>query len=396
MRKFKLAIIMVLLVVIGIVGYSKFFGQEKLISFDYTPYIKNTNEQPIYKLKNDKFEEVGKVQPKTLMEISNVREGNKYKLANSDYYTEIKEVTPATKENEILNYKQYIPFKDGVKGDNLKLYSKDNSLKYHLDKTPDLDILIKDKDKYYVEFNNRLFYVKANEVNLINKNQVTTKLGKDVPVFMYHYFYDKTKGEKADNSNYLEIHNFEKQLQYIKENHVFAMNMDDLELFLDKKINIPNKAVVLTMDDGHPSVRKYVHPLVEKYQVPAVAFLITKKVKDIKEYQNPYMQLESHTNAMHTWGCQGGRGGLMRCIPVKDGVADLKKASQITGGSHVLAYPYGDYTPTAIQILKEAGYTMAFTIEPGKVKPGMDKLLLPRVRMSTNTPLSSFIADIEQ
>ena len=54
------------------------------------------------------------------------------------------------------------------------------------------------------------------------------------------------------------------------------------------------------------------------------------------------------------------------------------------------AYPYGDYTQQCRDIVEEAGFLCAVTTEGGKAKPGMDPLLLPRVRMSNGAEPGGF------
>ena len=52
------------------------------------------------------------------------------------------------------------------------------------------------------------------------------------------------------------------------------------------------------------------------------------------------------------------------------------------GVKEVMAYPFGHYNDTAKEGLREAGFEMARTIEPGYVTIGTDKLALPVVRVN--------------
>ena len=103
----------------------------------------------------------------------------------------------------------------------------------------------------------------------------------------------------------------------------------------------------------------------------------------------------SHSHAMHTGGCEGGKGGLFRCLEHDKAIADLETSRQIIGGGDVFCYPFGDYTDQSVQELTEAGFKLAVTTEYGKAKPGMDPLLLPRIRISQSTDLASFISAIK-
>jgi len=78
-------------------------------------------------------------------------------------------------------------------------------------------------------------------------------------------------------------------------------------------------------------------------------------------------------------------------MSVKDGVKDLETSIKKLGGNHnALAYPYGDHNDRTREIVIRAKFKVAFTTENKKVSPGMDKYVLPRVRISSDMSLNSF------
>ncbi|HPR24670.1 MAG TPA: hypothetical protein PLM92_05720, partial [Bacillota bacterium] len=58
------------------------------------------------------------------------------------------------------------------------------------------------------------------------------------------------------------------------------------------------------------------------------------------------------------------------------------------------AYPYGDYTENCRNILQKAGFICAVTTKGGRVFPGNDSLLLPRIRVVGGHDIYQFIGDI--
>ncbi len=236
---------------------------------------------------------------------------------------------------------------------------------------------------------------KSGNENSISREVIVEKSNnssKGIPVLMYHYFYDEKKPPKGKtlNANYIEIKDLENQLKYLKENGFYFPSWQELYEYAQGKIDLPNKSVVLTSDDGAKSFFTYAVPLANKYQVPITSFFIASRKQEIEKYKSDYVHFESHTYDMHHAGCQGGRGGIFWCIDEKKGIADLKKAISIVGSDYALAYPYGDVNENIKNITKKAGVKMAFTIKNGRVKPGMDLLELPRVRISKGTSLESF------
>lgn len=219
------------------------------------------------------------------------------------------------------------------------------------------------------------------------------KSKNSLAVLMYHYFYDKSKGEKAKNGNWIEILKFEEQLKYLKNNDYYFPTWNEVEDFVDGKVDLPKKSVVITMDDGHKSLYKLAIPLLDKYNIPATAFIITKNFNTsyLEKYKDSTIIFESHTNDMHHGGGTYGHGGIFPALPLKKSVADLKTSIEKLGGSaNVLAYPYGDCTERTKEAAKQAGMILAFTTVNKKIKPEMNKYELPRVRIDGKITLKGF------
>lgn len=223
------------------------------------------------------------------------------------------------------------------------------------------------------------------------------KSNNSLAVLMYHYFYDESKGETGKNSNWMEISKFEEQLKYLKDNDYYYPTWQEVADFVDGKIDLPEKSVVITMDDGNKSVYNLVISLLDKYNIPATAFIITKKfdTSNLEKYKKSMIDFESHTNNMHRGGGTIGHGGIFPALSLEEGVADLKESIEKLGGNAgALAYPYGDCTERTKQAAEQAGFKVAFTTVNKKVKPGMDKYELPRVRMYKEITLKGFANSI--
>lgn len=231
-------------------------------------------------------------------------------------------------------------------------------------------------------------------------SKVTTKKGsgEGIPILMYHYFYDESAGETGENSNWMEVSDFEAQLKYLSENNYYYPTWQEIRDFVDGKITLPSKSVVITMDDGHNSIYTYAIPLLEKYKVKATAFIITskKRASKIKKYTNhEFIEFQSHTHNMHQGGCSGGHGGLFRCISYDKGLEDLKTSIEYLGTNEAIAYPYGDVTANVLKITKAANFKVGVTTEWGYAKKGADPYQLPRVRMYQGISLSTFKKNVK-
>lgn len=216
--------------------------------------------------------------------------------------------------------------------------------------------------------------------------------GMGLPILMYHFFYDETLGEKGIDNNYMEIHAFEEQMKYLVDNGYYFPSWQEVADFIDGKITLPAKSVVVTVDDGHRSFFRLAVPVIQKYDIKVTSFLVTSRLRDRNfEYlKGSKFSFESHTHDMHRTGCPGGLKGIFRCINYDLGLEDLHKSIEILGSHEVIAYPYGDVTNNVIAVTKAAEFKVGLTTRPGKAKKGMDKYQLPRVRMYKGMSLEKF------
>lgn len=227
------------------------------------------------------------------------------------------------------------------------------------------------------------------------ENTATEEKHKDngLAICMYHYVYDKDNPPKEKlNSNFIEVHDLEKELKYLTENNYYYPTWEEVKRYVEGDLLLPEKSVVLSFDDGAYSFLNLGVPLFEKYKVPVTSFLIGNidGKKKVKKYASEYMTFQSHSYNMHRGGGNIGHGGIFPVMDHNDAVADLKKSIKIGGNGDAFAYPYGDYNDSCVQAVKDAGFLCAVTTEYGRAKPGDDPLLLPRVRMSMGQSLESF------
>lgn len=221
-----------------------------------------------------------------------------------------------------------------------------------------------------------------------------------LPICMYHYVYDEKNPPEDLNKrfgNYISMQDLEEELNWLNKEEYYYPTWKEVRAYVDGKLLLPEKSIVLAFDDGAKSFLDNGIPVLEKCKVPATCFMITSSDGEgkIAKYKSDYVYYESHSHNMHRPGGNVGHGGIFTAISRKDGLADLKKSIDICGSSDAFAYPYGDYNESSIGMVKEAGFGCAVTTQPGKAKPGDDPMLLPRVRMSMGQSLDSFIGKVK-
>ncbi len=313
-----------------------------------------------------------------------------FPIANSDYYIDYKYLTSIEKLSTYdQDYKRYIPFNENITGISFGFYV-DNNLVLEIQENLNLPIIIKEDTQYGVEYDGRLMYVKKSEsIAMTAANNSDEPIAKDITVLLYHFFHNHDRYEELRTCIYMRIDKFESQMKYLTDNNWTTLSMQDLDLYIDGKINLPKKSVVLTIDDGHDTIYTYASPIMEKYNIKATIFNIESAHPGAISKATKNVEIHSHTYNMHEYSC-GGKGAIT-CISQVDGVADLQKASQALNNSLYLAYPFGHYNDHAINILKDAGYKLAFTTDGGTVKVGTNKYKIPRYYIYNEWTLDNFI-----
>src|SRR5690606_15026423 len=94
----------------------------------------------------------------------------------------------------------------------------------------------------------------------IDKKDIVVDAG--IPVLMYH---DLTKVKQSDNVSVLEVKNFEEQMAYLKKNNWTAITPRQLELWVQGKLKLPEKSVLITFDDGYESTIELGYPILKRH-----------------------------------------------------------------------------------------------------------------------------------
>ncbi|NLW40961.1 MAG: polysaccharide deacetylase family protein [Tissierellia bacterium] len=238
------------------------------------------------------------------------------------------------------------------------------------------------------------------------RNELSENKAEKIPVLTYHHILKQEDIERynwTNNTSVLSLEAFEKQMDYLYENGFYTASLDELQAFIDGKISLPEKTVVITFDDGYLSNALYAYPIMKKYNFRGTIFMLGYRVDDVQAPFDPsttqsisiheayryedVFDYESHTYALHDIDENGEK--LLMSSDKEVILEDLRKSKELLDAKY-FAYPYGAYDENTIEYLKEAGYEMAFTIKKGYVSKDSNKYQLPRFSILPRTPFSRF------
>ena len=402
-------IILIMLLLLGgsVVGYriysekiaeKKEENLKKDIATHYNKYIKVTKDTDLYKLNNNKYEIIGKItkdQELTLSDIEPTSNDIYFKIESLDgeYYIYYKDVSKIEALKEVdTRYKNYLPFNKNIITNKItNFYDEDDNLIYTIEKSFNLPIIINDEKKYGIEYNNRLLYIKKDDVKETIDNHNTDKANTTaIAVLNYHFFYDETKeSERKDCNQYICMSTsaFSSHLNYIKDNNIFTLTLEEYEMWYDGKIKLP-KSVVITIDDGWRMTQG--NELLEEYELNGNVFLITSWWdEEVIESKYKYVNYYSHGDNLHNQGvCPGGQGGAIKCQEKEILLKDLALSKKKVEGKTFFCYPFYEYNNYSISILKEAGFTMAFAGNNQRSNKNSNRYAIPRYVIYNNTTVS--------
>jgi peptidoglycan/xylan/chitin deacetylase (PgdA/CDA1 family) len=231
-----------------------------------------------------------------------------------------------------------------------------------------------------------------------------TETQSNVPILTYHRFDPSVPGSMTINTA-----KFEAQLKWLKDNNYTVIPLKTLVDYLQGSgPRPPQKAVVITADDGHESVYTYMLPLIQKYNIPVTLFIYPSSISNAP-YAMTWQQLQDLRKTElfdiqgHTYWHPNFKHEKKNLTPdayqkfvtlqLDKSKAVLEKKLGIT--VTLLAWPFGIYDEYLEQEAKKAGYTMAFSID-GRPTSKSEKIMAqPRYMIVEGQSMKDFATIID-
>lgn len=83
-----------------------------------------------------------------------------------------------------------------------------------------------------------------------------------IPVLLYHDFLTEVPDTDPDNFNYINTpQSLEENIKILLLNGYTFISIKELNDAIDGKINLPEKPILINMDDGYYSIYEYIYPI---------------------------------------------------------------------------------------------------------------------------------------
>ena len=186
-----------------------------------------------------------------------------------------------------------------------------------------------------------------------------------IPILLYHNFVTTVPESDPDNFAYINTpESFEENIKTFLEDGYTIISMKELADSYAGKIELPNKPLIITLDDGYYSNYEYIYPILQKYNVKASIFIVTDKIGqeiDGIKYLGWDECLEMQNSGLVEIFSHSKRHVFYDRLPVRevrdDVIASYKLIEEHLGKQDlkVFAYPYGAYTNETVRTLKNNG-----------------------------------------
>jgi peptidoglycan/xylan/chitin deacetylase (PgdA/CDA1 family) len=206
-----------------------------------------------------------------------------------------------------------------------------------------------------------------------------------VPILCYHRFT-----EKCNSSMCLPPKAFEAQVKYLKKNGYRTISFDTLRDFLEFERSLPEKSVIITLDDGYRSVYDVAYPILKKYGYTATLFIYTDYIgksknavtwSQLREMKANGFEIGSHSIS-HTDLTQQKEDESFHAYQtrIEDEIGGSKEIidRKLKQKTKHFAFPYGRYNGTVLRICRQYGYKTAVTVKRGSNPFFADPLVLRR------------------
>ncbi|HSW93486.1 MAG TPA: polysaccharide deacetylase family protein [Gammaproteobacteria bacterium] len=222
-----------------------------------------------------------------------------------------------------------------------------------------------------------------------------------IPILVYHNFNPTKPG-----SMNLTPKKFEAQIQWIKDNGFTIIPLKEAVAYLKgDRATLPEKSVVVTVDDGWQSAYIYLYPIIKKYNIPVTLFIYPETIstgknamtwEELKKMQqNSLVDIQGHTWSHPNFKQE--KKHLSENAFQKSVHMELARSKQILEEKlgikiTLLAWPFGIYDPYLEEAAKKAGYDMAFSIDAKAADRDYRPMAQPRFMIVDGQSMKTFQA----
>jgi peptidoglycan/xylan/chitin deacetylase (PgdA/CDA1 family) len=212
-----------------------------------------------------------------------------------------------------------------------------------------------------------------------------------VPILMYHRI-DKLRPTLPAITRALTVDpgDFAAQMRWLALHHFHTITQEQLFAALEHGERLPVKPILITFDDGYRDVFYKAAPVLRRLRMKATAYVITSRISIPDPSFFTWAQLKS----LEQSGIEIGSHTVDHAeLP---GLSDPAALQELMRSRHALelhlhhpvqwfAYPAGKFDLRTEALVRQAGYVLAVTTEPGVLQDARSPFALHRYEVLDTT-----------
>lgn len=219
-------------------------------------------------------------------------------------------------------------------------------------------------------------------------------------ILMYHMICEPETPQEARYACPPE--RFRQHMQSIRDKGFTPVSLAQAGRAINTGETLPEKAIVITLDDGFEDNYRHAFPIMSEFDIPATIFLAT----DYLAGENSWMQGDGFPNrAMLNWtqikemakhgidfGAHTASHPRLATLTKAEVVAELSESKlkiedQLSTPCEHFAYPYGNFGEKTPGLVKAAGFTLACSTRSGFNNETRDPFVLHRLEVYGTDPV---------
>ncbi|NPV07521.1 MAG: polysaccharide deacetylase family protein [Anaerolineae bacterium] len=223
----------------------------------------------------------------------------------------------------------------------------------------------------------------------------------DLPILMYHHVGDVPAGADSIRRGLtVSESNFRAQMAYLRDSGYEPVTLAALVQHLAVGAPLPERPVIITLDDGYRDAYDVAFPVLKEYGFVATLFLVTAPIDEgshefvtwdqVREMHSAGIEMGAHSYTHPDLRGQSTDYLVWQIVGSKEAIEE-----RIEEPVRFLAYPSGAYDENVVRVVRSAGFWGAVTIESGCRHSEATLWTLSRIRVQPQDGVKGLASKLE-
>ena len=193
---------------------------------------------------------------------------------------------------------------------------------------------------------------------------------------------------------------FKRQVLWLKNNGYVFLTLQSVYDIVKGQLAMPQKAVALMFDDGYRDIMT-IKDWLKREDIPASVFVLSdpRNAAQSEVCQGKLFLTKEDIGELMRLGWEIGNHSATHAdfskLTDDDIIREIHDAKQSLDtmlgiDTRWFAYPKGYYSPKVVDAVREAGYSLAFTMDDNSIDTSVDTMLIPRIGVDNSHTMSDF------